>query len=80
MSDLAKPKTASRTPFEIARNWYSADDIERCIHRQRFPAACYGIAKVPEDIYSREFAEWLTDQYRLAMAKGIQLGREGSVD
>ena len=28
---------------------------------------------MPEDVYSREFAEWLTDQYRLAMRKGIEL-------
>ncbi|EKK02693.1 hypothetical protein RBSH_01989 [Rhodopirellula baltica SH28] len=28
---------------------------------------------VPTDVTSREFAEWLTDQYRLAMRKGAEL-------
>jgi len=26
---------------------------------------------VPKDVTSREFAEWLTNEYRLAMTKGI---------
>jgi hypothetical protein len=35
---------------------------------------------IPRDVFSVEFAEWLCDQYRLAMAKGIQLGRDGDED
>jgi len=63
-----------RTPWEIAEAWYHAEQIHECIvHRKcRSP--------IPADTQSREFAEWLTDQYRLAMAKGVQLGRDGSED
>jgi hypothetical protein len=28
---------------------------------------------IPSDVRSREFAEWLAGQYRLAMAKGAEL-------
>jgi len=28
---------------------------------------------IPTDVMSREFSEWLCNEYRLAMAKGIQL-------
>ena len=57
-----------QTPIEFANEWYRTDDIARCI-------ADAGPCKIPHDVHSREFAEWLTDQYRLAMAKGIQIGR-----
>ena len=60
-----------KTPFEIAEGWYQVDDIYRGIMSR---------VEEPRDTRSREFAEWLTSQYRLAMAKGIQLGRSGSED
>lgn len=31
--------------------------------------------QIPEDVHGDEFAEWLTKQYQLAMAKGIELAR-----
>lgn len=57
-----------KTAWEIAEAWYTEEAIYNSINR------------VPTDVTSREFARWLTHQYRLAMAKGIQLGRSGSED
>ncbi len=68
-----------RTPFEIAESWYNEDQIHSSIIRCRDlkgPSS----EKVPTDVHSKEFARWLTTQYRLAMAKGVQLGRDGSED
>jgi hypothetical protein len=64
------------TPWEIAEAWYSEEEIVHSIARQRradFDGDC-----IPTDVFGREFAQWLTHQYRLAMSKGIQLGRDGS--
>ena len=61
-----------RTPFEIAKSWYSVESVHRGLKNMFYP--------VPKDVESREFAEWLTHQYTLAMSKGIQLGRDGSED
>lgn len=63
-----------KSGWQIACEWYAEDEIERCISK-----AGMGLDnrdRVPFDIYSREFAVWLTNQYRLAMTKGIQFGRE----
>lgn len=63
----------NKTPSQIATEWYTADEVYRGIAMQRsVPGA---LPSIPRDVTSREFAEWLTDQYRMAMAKGIQLGR-----
>ena len=35
---------------------------------------------VPEDVHSEEFAEWLTHQMRLAMARGIMIGEQRRED
>lgn len=66
--------STEQTPLSIATNWYRVDDIERAIARQSTGLPRDDYRKIPANIYSREFAEWLTDQYRLAMAKGIHLG------
>lgn len=67
---------SGKTPWEIAVDWYDSDSIERAIRNSGTDA--FGAwPAIPHDVYSRQFAEWLTQQYRLAMAKGIQLGREG---
>lgn len=63
---------AGKTPWEFACNWYSPDEIAHSIARARKGFAMN--AKIPTDVYSQEFADWLTEQYRLAMAKGIQIG------
>ena len=68
-----------RTPWEIAEAWYDVEGIERAIRNSGTDEPGTWRA-VPHDVYSRQFAEWLTQQYRLAMAKGIQLGRDCSED
>lgn len=73
MSDLAKQ--AAETSWEIACKWYTPDEVHRSIQFQH--AVPGALPPIPADVNSREFTEWLTDQYRLAMNKGIQLGRDG---
>lgn len=60
--------------WQFACDWYPEEQIARSIQKTRSIAA-EPHEKIPEDVYSHEFAKWLTDQYRLAMAKGIQIGR-----
>ncbi len=68
-----------RTPWEIAVAWYDEAGIVRAIHESG--TGEFGAwDKIPSDVTSAAFAKWLTHQYRLAMAKGIQLGRDGSED
>ena len=59
-----------RLPTEIAEAWYREDSIAGCLSHPG-PANPHP----PEDTHSPAFAKWLTEQYRLAMAKGIQLTR-----
>ena len=61
-----------RRPWEFACQWYDVDDIHRCI-TQKLQPAFGGNIDIPSDVASREFAEWLADQYRLAMRKGAEL-------
>ena len=62
------------TPWQIACKWYDADEIHRSIlGHQRRAALGDMMPPIPADVTSREFAEWLCNEYRLAMAKGIQL-------
>ena len=67
-----------KTSMEIAEAWYDEESIAGAIQRQKTPATFRLVScdlKMPEDVYSPEFATWLTNQYRLAMAKGIDLAR-----
>lgn len=68
------------TPLEIAVRWYRPEEVHRCICQTGMPLANDRLRAIPRDVFSLEFAEWLCDQYRLAMAKGIQLGRNGDED
>ena len=67
-----------KTHWEFCCGWYTPDDIERSIARSiansvsMYPDAIHS-ARPPADVGSREFAEWMTDQYRLAMRKGMEL-------
>lgn len=63
-----------KTPWDIAEAWYGEEEIARAIKNsgKGFPHS----EPIPRDVDSPEFAKWITHQYRLAMAKGIQLGRE----
>lgn len=65
-----------KTPWEFACAWYTPDAIRRHIDHQRKPItfSLGGEVRVPDDIYSTEFADWLAHQYRLAMQKGIEIG------
>ena len=45
------------TPWELACNWYGADEIHRAIlRRQNVPGEQ---PPIPTDVMSREFAEWM---------------------
>lgn len=70
---------AIRSTWEIAEAWYDEDGIARAI-QQSGDGGFGSWAEIPEDVHSPEFAKWLTHQYRLAMSKGVQLGRERSED
>jgi hypothetical protein len=60
-------------PWEFVCGWYNADDIHQALTRNESDRMPGDLPAVPADVYSREFAEWLTDQYRLAMRKGAEL-------
>lgn len=55
------------TPFEFAEKWYTAEATHRYMRTSE---------DVPTDVRSFEFAEWMTTNMRLAMAKGINIGME----
>lgn len=62
----------TKTSWEAACEWYKPEETYRCIQDDLRK----GELKIPRDITSREFADWLTDQYRLAMNRGILNERE----
>lgn len=65
--------TIVENPWEFACKWYDVDGIHRSITRAERQRQLGDLPPVPTDVYSREFAEWLADQYRLAMRKGAEL-------
>lgn len=69
-------RASRKSGWAIAQAWYSEDQIIYAVQH----AGIHGNPPIPSDVTSAEFGTWLTHQYRLAMAKGIQLGREGSED
>lgn len=62
-----------RRPREFVCQWYTVDEIHNAINRERRFRQVGDLPRVPEDVHSRKFAEWLTEQYRLAMRKGAEL-------
>ena len=60
-------------PYEFARKWYDADNIHRSITRAEKYRSFGDLPAIPTDPYSVAFAEWLAEQYCLAMAKGAEL-------
>jgi len=58
-----------RTDWEKACDWYRVDNVAHAIKSESGD-------EIPTDVRSREFAVWLTNEYRLAMAKGMQLARD----
>ena len=61
-------------PWKFVEDWYKEKEIFHNIQRQRNGETL--LIQLPTDVYSLEFAQWLTHQYRLAMAKGIELGKD----
>lgn len=61
--------------WQFACDWYRVDEIHSAINRERKVSEVNpgSLPPVPEDVYSREFAEWMAEQYRLAMRKGAEL-------
>ena len=70
-----EPQPARKTPWQIATDWYKEEEIARSITCQRSQID-FGMDPIPENVDSSAFARWMTHQYRLAMAKGIELARE----
>lgn len=63
-------------PYLFACEWYRPEAIFAAMNRYRnefHNSDKY--ANIPADVTSFEFAAWLTEEYRLAMAKGIELGK-----
>lgn len=70
MAALVEGKTA----WEFACDWYTPDQVASSIRNN------LRLIVMPCDVGSTDFAEWLTEQYRLAMAKGIELGQRAEAD
>lgn len=68
MATLIEGKTA----WEFACDWYTSDQIASSIRNN------LRLVVMPGNVESPGFAEWLTEQYRLAMAKGIEIGQRAS--
>lgn len=58
--------------WKTAENWYNADQIHESLKNVA--------ERYPHDFGSREFSESVTHQYRLAMAKGIELANTKAVE
>ncbi len=71
MTDIREQIAADKSPWQFACDWYDVDSIHRELQRLR-KGERYRL--IPSDHESREFAEWLANEYRLAMNKGIQIG------
>jgi hypothetical protein len=64
----------TQSPRELVCDWYTVEKT-RAYLQERQPDG-----DVPEDVHSEEFAEWLTHQMRLAMARGIMIGEQRRED
>ncbi len=59
-----------KNPMEFAESWYTPHEIVTAISRRRLSER---LRNLPTDIDSPEFGGWLCREYRLAMAKGIEI-------
>ena len=72
---MTNERLNGKTAWEFACDWYTPDQIAYSIkNRHRMPSD----TAIPDDIDSAGFAQWLTEQYRLAMTKGIQIAQQDS--
>lgn len=71
------PKIEGKLPWDFCCSWYRVEEIERSIAEKlkRHGSMMHDLSidRIPTDVASREFAEWLTHEYRLAMNKGIDI-------
>ena len=63
-----------QSPWDFARDWYTVEQTREYL-KQRQPDG-----DVPIDVHSDEFAEWLTNQMRLALSRGIVIGEQRQAD
>jgi len=68
--------------WKTACDWYKPNQIYASLTKTK--ASQLGWPRqynidIPANVRSHAFAEWLTEQYRLAMAKGIQIGQEAAI-
>ena len=61
----ASVQSIVRRPWDFACQWYDVESIHHGINHDK--------SIVPADVYSKEFAEFLAEQYRLAMRRGAEL-------
>lgn len=66
--------------WSTAENWYNSDQIFDSILRRYNPLLSEPKDKIPSPAFSREFSDWLTHQYRLAMSKGIELANAKALE
>jgi hypothetical protein len=73
MVDTFRPIEVQSPNYIIAEDWYSDLYVLRLIRRSgEFPYP----EKIPDDINSYEFSDWLAKQLREAMVEGIEIGRQ----
>lgn len=58
----------TQSSWEFACEWYTVEALQAYLRHSQ--------SDVPTDVRSDEFAEWLTEQRRLAMARGIMIGEQ----
>ena len=63
----------NQSNWQFCCDWYKPEDIHRSINSR--PVASFNRLneEIPSDAKSMEFAVWLTEQYRLAMNKGMEI-------
>lgn len=64
-----------KSGWERAVEWYKESEIVASVAHDLI-----GRRRVPADVRGREFGEWLTNEYRLAMAKGFQMATDDQND
>lgn len=69
-----------KSQWEFCCEWYSVNEISDFISRETSQHIERRATPIPEDIRSREFAEWLAHQYRLAMNKGMEIAERTLTD
>ena len=61
--------------LKFARDWYNPAGIHHAINNPR-PGSLAEPNEIPTDHKSMEFAQWLAEQYQLAMVIGAELVKE----